>query len=130
MEKENPRALNLEKLETVKNKTTLGFKCEPRLKLRLAQEAQKLSITLSEYVEGIVANYNPAVNNTEQSSSLLKAAKAKVDFYENDILKELFAANKGKTFDFITAKGESLNVKINTLQDVYTVLINSFKTSK
>ncbi len=130
MEKENPRALNLEKLETVKNKTTLGFKCEPMLKLRLAQEAQRLSITLSEYVEGIVANYNPAATSTEQNSSLLKAAKAKVDFYENDILKELFAANKGKTFDFTTAKGANLNVKINTLQDVYTVLINSFKTSK
>lgn len=130
MEKENPRALNLEKLTTVKNKTTLGFKCDPMLKLRLAQEAQKLSITLSEYVEGIVANYNPTAQSTETSDSLIKACKDKVNFYENDILKELFIANKGKTFDFTTAKGASLNVKINTLQDVYTVLINSFKTSK
>ena len=124
MEKINPMALNLEKLNTEKNKATLGFRCCPKLKLRLAQEAQKLNITLSDYVESIVSNYEPGVKN------LAPELKAKIEFYENDILKDFFTANKGKTFDFKNAKGEPIKITINSLQDIYTVLINSFKTSK
>ena len=98
MEKINPMGLNLEKLNTEKNKSTLGFRCCPKLKLRLAQEAQKLNITLSDYVESIVSNYEPGVNN------VLPELKAKIEFYENDILNGFFAANKGKTFDFKNRK--------------------------
>ena len=124
MEKINTKALNLEKLNTEKNKATLGFRCCPKLKLQLAQEAQKLNITLSDYVESIVTNYETGENN------LVPELKAKIDFYENDILKDFFTANKGKVFDFKNAKGEPLKITINSLQDIYTVLINSFKTSK
>lgn len=133
MEKVNPRSLNLDKLSTEKNKTTLGFKCSPKLKLQLATEAQRLNITLSEYVESIVSNYNGTanqVNQVNQTETLVNPLKEKLRFYENDILKELFSVNRGKTFDFKNAKGENMTVTVNGLQDVYTLLINSFKTSK
>ena len=133
MEKVNPRALNLDKLSTEKNKTTLGFKCSPKLKLELATEAQKLQITLSEYVESIVSNYKGAscqVNQVNQLENQVNLLQQRLQFYENDILKGLFASNRGKTVDFKTAKGANMTVTINGLQDVYTLLINSFKTSK
>jgi hypothetical protein len=67
---------------------------------------------------------------TVVNENLLKTCKQKIEFYENDILKNLFTVNKGKTFEFTSAKGETLKVTVNSLQDVYTILINSFKTSK
>jgi hypothetical protein len=124
MERTNTKALNLGKLHLEKNKITLGFKCSPRLKLKLAQEAHSLNITLSEYVESIAENHDSGKNH------LLAQKIKEVEFYENDLLQTLFLQNKGKTFDFTTAKGESLKIHIETLQDVYTVLINSFKISK
>ena len=124
MERINTKALNLSILHTEKNKITLGFKCTPRLKLKLAQEAQALNITLSEYVEGITENHDSGKN-------VLLAQKTKqVEFYENELLQTLYYQNKGKTFDFTNAKGETMKANVETIQDVYTILINSFKISK
>ena len=123
MDRINTKALNLGILHTEKNKITLGFKCSPKLKLKLAQEAHEMKITLSEYVESIVENHDTGKN-------LLLAEKTeRVEFYENEILHTLFYQNKGKTFEFKSAKGEMLKVHIQSVQDVYTVLINSFKIS-
>jgi hypothetical protein len=124
MERVNTKALNLGILHTEKNKITLGFKCTPRLKLKLAHEARELNITLSEYVESIAENHDSGKN------LLLAQRTNQVEFYENEILQTLYLQNKGKTFDFTSAKGEPIKIHIQTLQDVYTVLINSFKTSK
>lgn len=128
MEKINTRALNLEKLKEEKNKITLGFKCAPQLKLQLAQAAQKLNITLSEYVESIVINHNQeSVNGLE---NVVNPLKEKLAFYENDMLKALFTEHKGKTYEFTNGSGKAMKVTVNGLQDVYTILINSFKISK
>jgi hypothetical protein len=127
MEKINSKALNLERLNSERNKTTLGFKCAPQLKLKLAQDAQKLRITLSEYVESIVLNYqnnsNPKVNQIAELSS-------KLNFYENEILKDLFTQTKGKEIEFTGVNNEKTKITVSSLQDVYTILINSFKTKK
>jgi hypothetical protein len=123
MEIKNPKELNLEKLLTEKNKITLGFKCSPNLKLKLAQEAQKINITLSEYVESIVEAHD---NEKNQLADKTK----EVEFYENDILKTLFTQNKGKSFDYTNSKGQKDNITIKSIQDVYTILIHSFKISK
>lgn len=128
MEKINTRALNLERLKEEKNKITLGFKCAPQLKLQLAQAAQKLNITLSEYVESIVVNHNQETVNPLEN--VVNPLKEKLAFYENDTLKALFTEHKGKTYEFTGASGKSIKVTVNGLQDVYTILINSFKISK
>ena len=122
MEKSNPKALNLDILKDSISKVTLGFKCCPSLKLNLATEAQQINVTLSEYVENIVANYDKTVNK------VLKDQKSKIAFYENDVLKELFELHKQKTIEFVSAKGEKMSVNIESIQDVFTVMIHTFKS--
>lgn len=50
------KQINLQKLSENKSKVTLGFKCEPGLKLDLAKSAQQLNLNLSEYVESLVSS--------------------------------------------------------------------------
>ena len=122
IEKVNPKALNLERLKNMQSKITLGFKCSPKLKLELAQRAQSLGISLSECVESIVLANNEV--NVHEVQKMID----KIRFYENDILKEFFSSYKEQTIEFVNAKGQRMKITINSLQDVYTIIINSFKT--
>lgn len=56
----------------------------------------------------------------------LEALKAKVSFYENDFLKQLYKENKGKTIRFTNGQGQEMEVLIKEIKDVYLVIINSF----
>lgn len=124
METINPKALNLDALYSARKKVTLGFKCSPQLKLQLANEAQRLNLTLSEYMESIAQNYDETVNH------VITQLKGDKQFYENEILLSHFAALKGKVIPLINERGEKTTITINSPKDVYTVLINSFKISK
>jgi hypothetical protein len=122
-EKINPKALNLERLTDSNSRSTLGFKCDPKIKLELANRAQGLGISLSEYVASIVQSYDGA--NQE-----IKKIEQKIAFYENDVLKEIFEREQGHPYDFINSKGHRMTGMINTVQDVYTIIIHSFKSSR
>ena len=122
MYENNSKTLDIDKLRLLTSRTTLGFKCDPKLKLKLVQQSQQLGVTLSEYVENIVNNYDPTSNEK------MEQLTDKVKFYENNILMDLFEKNMNKTVNFINAKGESINIKIRSWYDVYTLIINSFKT--
>jgi len=128
----NPRALNLQAIQQSKNKVTLGFKCNPEIKLTLANEAQQRGITLSEYVETIIVNSGNEKLQTkteiEKLTKIIKEQKTKIEFYENDILKKLYEQNKNTIAQFKNANNEIVNVKIASINDIYTLIINSFKT--
>jgi len=119
----NLKSLDLEKLREIAGKTTLGFKCPAKVKLKLAENAQLLGVTLSEYVENIVLNYDPTTNER------LKLLTERVEFYENPILKKLFEKNKNQEVEFTTESGNKMKIKIRTLFDTYTAVINSFKSN-
>lgn len=116
-EKINPKALNLERLTDSNSRSTLGFKCDPKIKLELANRAQGLGVA------SIVQSYDGA--NQE-----IKKIEQKIAFYENDLLKEIFEREKGHPYDFINSKGHRMTGMINTVQDVYTIIIHSFKSSR
>ena len=58
---------NSETEKESQKKITVGFKCLPSLKLKLSEQAQKLDISLSEYVENIVINYQPKNKDSQEA---------------------------------------------------------------
>ena len=116
------------------SKVTVGFKCHPELKLALSKEANQLEISLSEYVESVVLN-RKEVNQTfspelQQHLNTINQLKQKIAFYENSLLVDLYNAHKNETITYANNKDEKIEIKINAITDIYTVLINSFKTKK
>jgi hypothetical protein len=120
MEKTNPKALNLNTLDQVEHKVTLGFRCNANLKLRLAIAAQDYGLTLSEYVESFISGLDSLRDENEK-------LKKHIAFYENDFLKSAYEKHKNNTVDFTDSKGFAKSVKIQSLQDVYSVLIQIVK---
>ncbi len=120
-------ALNLEGLETVTRKVTIGFKCKAPVKLKLANAAGKLGLTLSEYVENIVLNaeFEGTTDQTE-----VARLKATIDIYENEILHELFEKHVGETFNFTSGLGTEMRVCVRELKDVYTIILNAYRVKK
>ena len=66
MSNKNPKGLDIEMIKASKTKTTIGFTTAPDLKLKLAEEAQSLGISLSEHVESIVVNYDRTAKQGEE----------------------------------------------------------------
>lgn len=122
--KPNPKSLKIDGLGNIKKKVTVGFKCHPELKLHLIHQAKKSALTLSEYVETLIQQTDKAIQLEKAENDQLKDQLA---FYENDILLRLYEEYQQKTVDFIAINGEKQSIKINSLKDMYTILINSFK---
>lgn len=111
--------IDFDAIENSQNKINIGIKADPRLKLQLALEAQKLELTLSEYTELILANRNENLGN----ETLIK----KVAFYENEILQHLFDLHKGKRISYTDKNGSQHEQLINSIQDIYSIIINTVK---
>ena len=125
--KSNPKALNLEGLAEINKKVTVGFKCNSRLKLHLANEAKKRGLTLSEYVENLLLSLEDADGLNQKEVERLKD---QVAFYENALLLSFYNKYKGQEIKFNNAEGDSMQVNVKEPKDIYTVLINSFKLSR
>ena len=125
--KYNPKALQLDGLDAMSKKVTVGFKCNPKIKLKLAHEAEKYGLTLSEYIETILLDLEGAPRCDE---AYITNLKEKLAFYENEILKNLFKKFNGELIEFKNEKGENLKIRILDFKDIYTIIINSFKITK
>lgn len=139
-EVDNPKALNLFALEGGTSKVTLGFKCTPQLKLRLALEAEQLGLTLSSYVENLIENAEEFIEDSEQLvkaktkqvetlTNQIKQQGMLIEFYESPILKKIFSDFKNQQVSYVDSNGNKINLTLNSIADVYTVLVNSFQTS-
>jgi hypothetical protein len=122
------RTLQLEGLENLNKKVTLGFKCDPTLKLTLAKEANGYSMSLSEYVELLASRRNENnVRDDQSHGKELKRLRRKVAFYENDLLKAALEKHYGKTIDYETTDGEVKELTINRIEDVFQVVLDTIK---
>ena len=131
------RALQLDGLEFAQNKVTLGFKCDAGTKIRLAQEAQQTGMTLSEYVDTVISSRHSQgnqstlkstselANKLEMQKKQIQQLESKVVFYENDFLKNAFNKYKGQTITTRNRQGREIDIEINRIEDVYTILLNS-----
>jgi hypothetical protein len=125
--KTNPKALNLDGLDEISKKVTVGFKCNPRLKLQLANEAKSRGLTLSEYVENLLLAQE---GSNQINEEVIEKLKEQLGFYENQTLLRFYDQYKGQEIKFNDTDGVLLQVKIKEPKDIYTVLINSFKVRK
>jgi hypothetical protein len=131
----NPKALNINALEGKTSKVTLGFKCEPQMKIRLAAEAEKLRLTLSSYSSTLIEDAEKIVEiKTKQIikkfTNEIRDQKKLINFYESEKLKMFFNDLQNQNIKYINSEGKSVELTIKSIRDVYTVLINSFKTAK
>ena len=125
--KQNPKALQLDGLDSISKKVTIGFKCNPRIKLRLAKVANEFGLTLSEYIEALLLDLD---NAPKKEANEISELKNKLAFYENDFLKNLFKQYEGKETIFKNPDGDDLKIKVVEAKDIYTIIINSFKIKK
>ncbi|MFC0184526.1 hypothetical protein ACFFJX_19135 [Pseudarcicella hirudinis] len=104
----------------------------------MAQEAQLMGMTLSEYVDTIISTrkQHTKSNNNSELQTLLSQQKAhlhhfkrKVDFYENELLQNAFQLRKGQTLEYRNIYGETVSKTITQIEDIYTILLDTIKLS-
>jgi hypothetical protein len=133
------RALQLEGLENARNKVTLGFKCDAGTKIQLAKEAFQHGLTLSEYVDTVITTrHQKNQSSVSESTSKLvfqadrdrqqiKNLEKKVAFYENDLMKRALNLYQGQKLNYNALDGTVKSITINSVEDVFTILIHSVK---
>ncbi len=119
------------------HKVTVGFKCNPALKKKLSSIAGELGFTVSEFIEALLADFTDLetyiTNNNQmgeknrQLNSELEAAQKKLAFYECPRLEAFFKRLKNKEFHFTDHEGNNIDVTVNGIQDVFNLMIHSFK---
>lgn len=113
--------------EQDRHKALIGFKCSPALRLSLCEQAERVGVTLSSYVETIVSSYKNKDDQIKELTALVKSLREKVAFYETPFLEKLYTRYKGKVIQYNDREGNIITITINDIKDVYTVIINSFK---
>lgn len=121
------KSLDLHSLINRTSQVVIGFKTTPQLKLKLAAEATENGTNIGSYVRNIIEN-----RENNESTKVLKNEnvdlKNKVSIYENPEAKAILINYKGKAVDYYE-NGIKLNKVINTIEDVYFVIMKSFKTN-
>lgn len=108
------------------NKIAVAFKCNPALKSTLCEQADRLGITLSSHLESIVASYKNKDDEIKQLLSIINSLKERIVFYENPFLTEIYERHKGQAVSYLDRQGNRVDLTINGITDVYTVIISSF----
>ena len=103
-----------------KAKLTTSFKCSADYKDNLAQQANGVDMSLSEYIEA-------RLQYSEKLEEELDDIKSKLSVYECPKLREHLKRLAGKVIQFIDADGNEINVTVNSLPDVYKILVHSFQ---
>lgn len=120
------RGLDVNALANATAKVTLGFKCEAQLKMDLAIEADRYSMSLSEYVEVLVARRHENHSENENRGEVERLKKRLV-VYENDKLLKLYEKHKGQTIPYKDQIGNEKQIVIGTIQDLYFYIMQSIK---
>lgn len=120
--------------ETIKHnpehKVLIGFKCSPSVRASLCSQADKLGVSLSSFIETIVLNQEENNRKFHILTERNKALSDHISFYESSFLKDLFEQYKGKNIIYKNREGKRIQLTINSIQDVFTIITNSFKLTK
>ena len=117
--------------ETYSPKVIVGFKCSPNFKSHLQNVALNYGLTLSAYSEKFMMNAHKMISQknielekkTSENLQLLQT----VNFYQSPILFKLFEEYRGKSISYKNYDGDEVNLIIADVQDVFTIIVNSFK---
>jgi len=133
------RSLDLSGLQNSQKSVTLGFTVEGRTKYSLAQEAESMDLTLSQYMQLLVENRNDdkglylkdkiqvleSVNETNEE--YIQSLESKMELYERGVLAILFEKYRGQTISYTDNEGISRNQRINECKDIFKVIISTIK---
>jgi len=131
MKNTNPKALNLEALPFKNSKVTLGFKCDPMLKFKLAKEAAMNGLTLSTFTEKLINEHIEKIDEEKQEIEMMKSKMVNLSkrlrFYESPILENLLAKHGNEVHEYTNLDGEKEKIRLTTIQDVFTIMLNKFR---
>jgi len=138
MNNTHTNSLHLETLQDSVSNVTVGFRCTAGLKQHLTEEAESLGFSLSSYVNNLVTANQELIDEISDSfeekvndgNKLNEELMAKIRVYENDILQDLFEVHKNQTVKFKNSNGVEVSQEVLKIEDVYSILINSFKTKR
>lgn len=82
---------------------------------------------LEEEKHQIENQLDTALSDNIEKDETIEMLQEKIDHYENDMLHSLLNKHKGKRLKFKSTKGEKVEIQINSIEDVYTAIINSIK---
>ncbi len=112
--------IDYEAIENATSKITTGFRCDPELKLQLADEATELGISLSEHLENILCNRNAFAIEKAQLKGEVEKHKMDKEVQSNEIskLKNELETQKKEI--------EQLNIKVKGATTVSGFLSHPF----
>ncbi|MCF8324591.1 MAG: hypothetical protein K9I84_06500 [Leadbetterella sp.] len=120
------RGLDVNALANATAKVTLGFKCEAQLKMDLAIEADRYSMSLSEYVEVLVARRHENHSENENRGEI-ERLKKRLGIYENEKLYKIFEKFKGKAIPYVDNNSVERQIIVSDLPDAFFAVISSVK---
>jgi len=121
------KKLDLQSLKDRTSQVVVGFKASPKLKLSLATESSESGSNIGSYVRNIVEN-RKFIKLAPIMSKEIDELKRTISVYETPEVKSILVKHKGKPVDYY--ENEIMKSKvINTIEDVYFVIMKSFKTN-
>jgi len=121
------KKLDLQSLKDRTSQVVIGFKTSPKLKLLLAAESSENGTNIGNYVRNIVEN-RKFIKLVPLMSKEIEDLKRTISVYETPEIKSILVKYKGKPVDFYENEIKKSKV-INTIEDVYFVIMKSFKTN-
>lgn len=124
----NQNARNMENVNGNLNNggplVTVAFKTTSNRKNNLQQEADYAALPLSSYIDSklILAD-----ENEEKHFDEIRKLSVKLDFYEKSRLLNFLKKLQGQHFKFNDPDGNQIELTVNSVADVFTLLVNSFK---
>lgn len=125
-----------------KDRATISFHLTQEEKEIIIQKALSEFNTLSEYlryqlltaevdnknmIEKLKSDLKAAESEKNKLRNNLRRLERKVRFYECDKLKDFYKKAQGEHVSFITPFGKKIDLTIESIEDMYSVMINSFK---
>jgi len=120
------KILDLQSLKDRTSQVVVGFKASPKLKLSLATESSENGTNIGNYVKNIVEN-RKFIKLVPLMSKEIDDLKQTISVYETPDVKSILLKYKGKPVDYYENEIKNSKV-INTIEDVYFVIMKSFKT--
>ena len=121
------KKLDLQSLKDRTSQVVIGFKTSPKLKLLLAAESSENGTNIGNYVRNIVEN-RKFIKLVPLMSKEIEDLKRTIAVYETPEIKSILVKYTGKPVDFYENEIKKSKV-INTIEDVYFVIMKSFKTN-
>lgn len=124
----NQNDYNMENAKNNSNKggplVTIAFKTTQQRKDNWQEQADFANLSLSSYLD---SRLELVEENEDKFYASISELKKQLAFYENSRLLDFLKQLQGKHFNFLDSNGNAIELTVNTVADVFTLLIHSFK---